>query len=268
MSDPYEVEMPPSAPGLPGLVVVRGHADDVIDELASSLTSVAVACVRAMGDFHLALSGGSTPLPLYRRLMLDPTYRHLPWERTHLWIVDERRVPFEDERSNYRQIHDLIVEHAGIPKSQVHPMRATEDRCDERYEAELRSTLEWRRGGQQRLDYVVLGMGGDGHTASLFPRSRALRDASSPARDVLINSGPEVTPPDRVTMTQHLINKARHVSVLVTGSGKREMIGKVAKASGLKSRAAEDELPILSIRPQEVSGGELAWFLDHDACPR
>lgn len=260
--------MPPPAPVLPGMVVVRPHADDVIDLLALQLTTAAVACSRAFGDFHLALSGGSTPMPLYRRLMLDPTFRHLPWDRTHLWIVDERRVPFDDERSNYRQIHELLVEHSGIPKSQVHPMLATRDDADTHYEKQLREALEWRRNGQDRLDFVVLGMGSDAHTASLFPRSRALRDRTQPARSVLINSGPEVTPPDRVTMTPALINRARQVAVLVTGSGKRATIAKVAAAASLSPAdvaVAADELPILSIRPED---GEMGWFLDFEACPR
>lgn len=265
MSNPYEVTMLPTAPKLPGTVVTRPHADDVIDILALQLTTTAVACVRAFGDFHLALSGGSTPMPLYRRLMIDPSFRHLPWDKTHIWIVDERRVSFDDDRSNYKHIKELIVDHAGIPPSQVHPMLATRDDADTHYEAALRSALEWRRGEQDRLDYVILGMGNDAHTASLFPRSRALRDRSQPPRSVLINAGPEVTPPDRVTMTAHLINRARHIAVLVTGAGKRDTLAKVALAASLDSPVASDDLPILAIRPTE---GELIWYLDHDACPR
>jgi 6-phosphogluconolactonase len=267
MPEPFEVHRPPATPKLTGTVVVRHDAGDTLESLAGDILTQAAACVRQFGDFHLALSGGSTPLPLYRMLMTDPAYRALPWKKTHLWIVDERRVPFEDDRSNYNHIHDLIVEHSDIPRSQVHPILATRDDADTHYEKALREALEWREKGQDRLDCVLLGMGGDGHTASLFPHSRALRDRSIPPRMVLINSGPEVTPPDRVTMTQHLINASRFVAVLATGAGKRDTIAKVAKAhaEGDLSLATADDLPILAIKPK---AGELRWYLDHEACPR
>jgi len=267
MPEPFDVHRPPDAPKLPGTVIVRPDAGDAAEALAGDILAQAAACVRQFGDFHLALSGGSTPMPLYRMLMTDPAYRSLPWKKTHLWIVDERRVPVEDERSNYGHIHDLIVEHSDIPRSQVHPILATRDDADTNYEKTLRDVLEWREKGQDRLDCVVLGMGADAHTASLFPRSRALRDRSIPPRMVLINSGPEVTPPDRVTMTQHLINASRLVAVLVTGEGKRATLARLAQvhAEGDLPSATADELPILAIRPK---AGDLRWYLDRDACPR
>ncbi len=267
MPEPFEVHRPPAAPRLPGTVIMRPDAGDTLDALAADIVAQAAACIRKFGDFHIALSGGSTPLPLYRLMMFDPDYRALNWRKTHLWIVDERRVPFDDERSNYNHIHGIIVEHSDIPRSQVHPILATRDDADTHYERALRESLEWREKGQDRLDCVVLGMGGDGHTASLFPHSRALRDHSMPPRMVLVNSGPEVTPPDRVTMTQHLINASRMVCVLVTGEGKRDTIARVAAASaeGDLATVTADDLPILSIRPK---AGELRWYLDADACPR
>jgi len=261
--NPYDVDHPPAAPRLPGTVCLRRHADDTIDALALDLLTQAEACVRAFGDFHLALSGGSTPLPLYRRLMLDPRFRHLPWTRTHLWIVDERRVSFDDPASNFAQIRDILVDHSGIPEAQVHPMEATEPDADIRYEQTLRSVLEWRERGQDRLDFVVLGMGADAHTASLFPRSIALRDRTDPPRLVLINDGPEVTPPPRVTMTAHLLNASRCVAVLVTGAAKAKTLARVSAAWRLEDPALADELPILSINPK---AGELRWYLDWQAC--
>ncbi len=244
------------APKLSGHVVVRESADDVIDAMAADLLFQAHACVRAFGDFHLALSGGSTPEPLYRRLMLDPLYRNLPWKRTHLWIVDERRVPFDDERSNFRMIKEVLADHSDIPHDQVHPMRAMDASVDRDYERELREHLGWREKGHDRLDFVVLGMGADGHTASLFPRSAAL---GAESRLVVINAGAGVTPPDRVTMTYGLLNASRFLGVLVTGEKKRETIARVeARAAG------REELPILGIAPL---AGELRWYLDRAACP-
>ena len=244
----------PPTPSLPGSVVLRPSADDVIGAACADLLLHALDCVRTFGDFHLALSGGSTPLPMYERLMVDPQYRELPWRRTHLWIVDERRVPFDDDKNNLRHIDETIVQHSGIPAEQVHPIFATAADADVQYERTLRETLAWREKGHDRLDYALLGMGSDGHTASLFPRSPAL--AAPPERLVVLNTGPQVTPPDRVTMTWTLLNATRFIAVLVTGAGKRETIARVA-AGGDKT-----ELPILGVKPK---GGVLRWYLDHAA---
>jgi len=255
--NPYELEPKPLSPTLPGSVIVRASVDDLVDAVAADLTAQAKACVRAFGDFHLALSGGSTPEPLYKRLMYDPAYRDLPWKKTHLWIVDERRVPEDDARSNFRMIRELVVEHSDIPPSQVHPTRAHEPDADVRYERELREILAWREKGHDRLDFVLLGMGDDAHTASLFPRSRALAERE---RFYVVNDGPNVTPPDRVTMTFPLLNSARTLAVLVTGAKKRATVARVAgRESGV------DDLPVLGLAPL---AGELRWYLDEDACPR
>ena len=244
-------------PALPGTVVVRESVEELIDAIAGDLFFQAKACVRTFGDFHLALSGGSTPEPLYRRLMYDPNYRDLPWKRTHLWIVDERRVPEDDERCNFRMIRETLVEQSDIPREQVHPIKALSPTADTDYEAELRENLGWREKGHDRLDYVLLGMGADGHTASLFPGSPAL---DSKGRLVLINAGPTVTPPDRVTMTFDLLNASRFVGVMVTGEKKRPMIARLAS----RERPGVQELPILGVRPL---AGEMRWYLDAAACP-
>jgi 6-phosphogluconolactonase len=264
MGELYELEPVPQTPRLPGSVVLRRTPDEVVDAIAADLLIHAHGCVRTFGDFHLALSGGSTPTPLYLRLMYDPSYREMPWSRTHLWIVDERRVPFDDDRSNFKHINEIIGDHSGIPREQVHPIFALADDADAQYERTIQETLAWREKGQDRLDYVLLGMGNDAHTASLFPRSRALRDTASLVR---INAGPEVTPPDRVTMTLRLINSARFLSVMVTGESKRPTVARVAAAArqGRPSPAIiVDDLPILGVNPV---GGELRWYLDYAACP-
>jgi len=253
----------PHAPTLPGEVIVRPTADDLIDAVAADLFLHAHNCVRSFESFHIALSGGSTPMPLYRRLMYDMNYRSLPWSGAHLWIVDERRVPFDDERSNYGAIHDLIVEHSGMARSNAHPIHAAEEDADIRYEHELVRTLALRGAGRDRLDYVLLGMGADAHTASLFPHSPALAETR---RLVRINDGDAVTPPDRVTMTLPLINASRFIAVMVTGAGKRETIARVAAAHARGEPDAEtiNALPILGVRP---IGGALRWYLDEAACP-
>lgn len=263
--DLYQLEPTPPTPRLPGVVILRPTADEAIDALAAELLLHAQNCVRQFGDFHLALSGGSTPVPLYERLMIDPALRSFPWDRTHLWIVDERRVPFEDPRSNFRMINEILGDHSGVPASHIHPIYAMAEDADTAYELRLRQVLGRREAGNERLDYVLLGVGGDGHTASLFPRSPALRWGERPPRLVRINSGPAVTPPDRVTMTLDLINTSRFIGVLVTGSSKREAITRIESVAraGVNDQAILD-LPILGVKPV---AGAMRWYLDHDACP-
>jgi 6-phosphogluconolactonase len=256
---PYELAPLPHKPALPGTVVVRESADEVIDAIAADLFMQARNCVRTFGDFHLALSGGSTPEPLYRRLMYDPGFRELPWKRTHLWLVDERRVPPDDDRSNFKMIRETIVMHSDIPREQVHPINTGAAAPAVEYEAALRESLAWREKGHDRLDFVVLGMGEDGHTASLFPHSPALGVED---RLVTMNSGPRVTPPERITMTYNLINASRFIAILITGEKKRPALERVLSRDG--GRAGREELPILGVAPL---AGELRWYLDKPACP-
>ena len=194
-------------------------------------------------------------MPLYQRLMIDPAYRRMPWRKTHLWIVDERRVPFDDERSNFRHIKEIIGDHSDIPGNQLHPIEATRADAAESYERTIQEVLGWREKGQDRLDFVLLGMGPDGHTASLFPESRAL-DVED--RLVTSNDGPSVVPPDRITMTYRLINASRMIVPLVTGAGKADMIRRVA--------TGDDDARTLPIKGIAPIGGQLCWYLDRDAC--
>lgn len=280
MSEPYELTPRPAAPALPGVVVLRADADQAIDAIAADILIQAHNCVRSFGDFHLALSGGSTPQPLYERLMIDPRFRDLPWTRTHLWLVDERRVPEDDDKSNFRMIRETIVDHSGIPSEQVHPMPAMDDDADVAYERTLREVLGWREKGHDRLDCTVLGMGTDGHTASLFPHSDALKlslrssmftGSSGPASAgvplVKINRGSHVTPPERVTLMLPFINASRMIAVLALGTAKRAMLTRIVDACARERTPGPsviESLPILGVRPL---AGELRWYIDNDACP-
>lgn len=277
MDEIYDLTPEPVAPRLPGAVVVRPDTEDVTGALAADMMLHALNCIRVFGSFHLALSGGSTPLALYRRLMIDPVYRHFPWAATHLWVVDERRVPFDDDRCNFRHIQETIGEHSGIPVEQVHPMHALADDADLAYQRELREHLGWREKGHDRLDFVLLGMGADCHTASLFPHSPALLADLNPEPTapelpidqvptlVRFNAGPTVTPPDRLTLSLSMINASRFVAVMITGESKRQAVERIMR-SGLDNAesVASAAMPILAVRPL---AGDLRWYLDHAACP-
>lgn len=243
---------------LPGDVIVA-DADQLYDDLAAILLSVSMKSVTARGVFHLALSGGATPEPFFVRMVIDARYRFLPWPRTHVWLVDERCVPPDDDRANIKLVRETLTDHVPMRKRQVHAIPVTE--CDPatKYESALR---EFVVGGDAvepvpRLDFVLLGMGEDGHTASLFPHSPAVKESR---RWVVANDGPTVTPPPRVTMTLPLINAARNVGILVTGSHKAPTLRRVHEQ--LKhSGPAPDELPITAVRPTGEDS-DLTWFLD------
>ena len=252
--DQYRIEEAPvrARPSLPGDVKVAENPEEANEMIAHDLLNMAMMCVSKFGAFHLALSGGHTPFPLYKQLMIDPQYRSLPWRKTHLWIVDERRASFDDDLNNFKHINEIIVQHADIPQENVHPIPV--DRGADAasiYEHELRDTLALRGAEEARLDFVMLGMGDNGHTASLFPHTSVLHE-----REHWVGNceGPSVTPPDRVTMTYPLINNARQIAFFVLGAGKAEMIQRVATG-----RDSYEEIPVKAIAP---SNGLLTWYLD------
>ena len=104
---------PIEPPSLRGRVEARHDAEEVFDALAADLMAQAVQCAGRFGEFHLALSGGKTPFPFYEKLMVDPRFRGMPWSQTHLWMVDERPIGFDNDLNNYKHIHEILVEHSG-----------------------------------------------------------------------------------------------------------------------------------------------------------
>jgi len=242
--------------GLAGRRIIVPDTDDLIDRVAAEMCQIALSRASSAGVFHLALSGGGTPQTLYRRLMIDPRYRTFPWRYTHLWIVDERVVPFDHDKSNYNMIRELIVDHCDIPDENVHPMPVLEDDGDKKYEADLHEALD-HPAITGRLDYVLLGMGGDGHTASLFPQTEALRETD---RWVVFNDGESVAEPrPRMTMTYPLINAGRFVSILVTGEAKHGTLQHVSLAKDDVQR-----FPITGVQKVHADT-QLIWYLDHAA---
>jgi len=241
-------------PRLQGEVHVASRKDTLLDDLASALLGAAMRCINERGEFHLALSGGSTPEPLYMHLVIDPRFRIFPWAQTHLWQVDERCVPPDDERSNIHLIRQTLADHVPMRKRQIHPMPAMRQQADALYERELREHLP----ESGRLDFVLLGMGDDAHTASLFPGSPAIEVED---RWVALNDGSGVTPPPRVTLTFPMLNRSREVVVLVTGEKKAATVRRVEQHL---QQAAPDPtlLPITGVEPEH---GSLTWFLDAQA---
>jgi 6-phosphogluconolactonase len=204
--------------------------------------------------FTLALSGGGTPRRLYE-LLSGPPYRDLfPWDRTHLFWGDERFVPRNDESSNYRMVREAMLSRAPIPAANIHPVQTeglTPDAAAAGYERELKSFYGAERLDRARplFDVILLGLGPDGHTASLFPGTAALEERE---RWVAAVVGPK---PTRITLTYPALESSRHVAFLVAGKEKREIFSRFQRG--------EHTLPAARVRPI----GTLHLFADTAAAP-
>ena len=200
----------------------------------------------------IALSGGSTPKKLYEALAAPPLFDRVAWKRIEFFFGDERSVPPDDPDSNYGMAAKALL--TKVP-SQAHRMLAERGEAVA-YEALVKSRVKRRRGGIPAFDLILLGMGDDGHTASLFPGTRALEEKS---RLVVMNEVPQKKT-RRMTFTFPLLNAADRVWALIAGKDKRP---KVAECLAARERG-EHPYPILRVEPTE---GDLVWWLDEAAKP-
>jgi 6-phosphogluconolactonase len=207
------------------------------------------------GNFAIALSGGSTPKRLYQLLAASPFREAMPWERVHLFWGDDRFVPRDDPNSNYGMAQDAMIAHVPIPPGNVHGIPSVGNLTDaaQQYEHELKAyygsaTLDPAR---PLFDVVLLGMGPDGHTASLFPGKPALDEQH---RWVVEVPEPGLSPfVSRISLTYPALDSAKSVAFVAAGADKMTMMGRVL--------AGEKELPSARISPV----GELVWFVDRAA---
>lgn len=203
----------------------------------------------------LVLAGGSTPQPLYRLLATDYADR-IPWENLHLYWGDERFVPHDHAQSNYGMVRETLLKHISLPDRNIHPIptnHLTAVDCAQAYAIHLQSGF---RTEFPAFDLVLLGMGADGHTASLFPGTDALREEES---WVCASEAPE-PPRERITLTYPVLNNARNVFFLVSGESKA---GAVRNA--FREASDRDACPAAFIRPEK---GQAAWWLDRPAAAK
>lgn len=209
--------------------------------------------IERRGVFHLALSGGSTPKALYRRLAAAPYAGQLNWQRVHLWWSDERAVPGDHPNSNYRLALDALIARVPVPPANVHRVQTElgATAAAAHYEAEIRSAIVAADSEFPAFDLILLGMGDDGHTASLFPHTPALAERE---RLVMSQVVPQANVPERITFTVPLINAADVVFFLVSGTGKSETLRRV-----LLGEYQPQTLPAQLIAPAR---GKLFWMVD------
>jgi len=222
-------------------------AEDMARHAAGMLVAMAGRALGSGGRFSVALAGGETPRRMYAILTSDHFSYQVVWPAVQIYFSDERCVPPDDPRSNYRMASETILTKVGVPAANIHRMRGEDEPAGAalRYEEELKAHL----GPAPVLDLVLLGMGTDGHVASLFPGSVAL---SSNDRLTAIAKGPDGL--QRLTLTLPVINAARAVAILVSGEAKAETMRDV-----LGTGAPDRGLPVQRVRP--VSG-QLIWILD------
>ena len=215
---------------------------------AAAVRLVALAAGRAdSSPFTIALSGGSTPRRLFELLACPPYRTQLPWDHIHLFWGDERSVPPHHADSNYRMTREALLDHVDIPAQNVHRIRGElpPPEAAQLYRAELKTWM----GKNPRFDLVLLGVGDDGHTASLFPGAPSLEEQDQTAIAVY---APHLDS-WRVTLTLPVLNRAQHVLFLVSGANKAPALARIR---------AGDPLPAGRIRP---SRGTLTWLLDRGA---
>ena len=242
----------------------RGVAIEVMPDAAAAarraaelFAAAAQEAAAARGAFTVALSGGDAPRPFYAMLAHQLFTQKIPWRRVYLYWGDERCVPPDSDQSNYGMAHELFIRHVPIPDDNVHRMRGEDDpeeaaRAYERLLSQPPALAAHSQADLPVLDFVHLGLGLDGHTASLFPHSPALAVED---RLVVVNEGQGTG--KRLTLTYPVLNAARRVLFIVTGAAKAGMVAEV-----LEGLRAPDAIPAQAVSPVH---GSLTWLLDEAA---
>jgi 6-phosphogluconolactonase len=235
-------------------VVVCADPEALARRAADAFEAACATAARSTGRFSAALSGGRTP----RAMLASLASRAIDWTRAHLFWSDERCVPPDDPESNYKMAADALLSHTSIPASNVHRIKGELPAADA---ARLyRNDLQAFFGGRSTpFDLLFLGLGADGHTASLFPGSAALTDATGePA--VAASAPPGVPSPWRVTLTYAGIATGKHIVFLVEGLEKADIVARV-----LEGPLDPATLPAQGVAPV---GGDVLWMLDRAAASK
>ena len=221
---------------------------------AEKFIEIAAAAVGQKGSFAVALSGGSTPKALYSLLVSDATLRaQVPWDGMHVFFGDERHVGPDDELSNYRMARESMFAKSPLKSEQIHRVKGefpeAEDGAKE-YEEQIRGHFKLREGQFPRFDLIFLGMGEEGHVASLFPGTKALHEQ----KRIVVHNWVGKVLMDRITLTAPVINSAANVIVMATGAAKAPALTAV-----LERVYEPEQLPAQLIKPVN---GKLLWLVD------
>lgn len=231
---------------------VANDKDEVVSYIAKEIMKLAQDFVDINGVFSLALSGGSTPKKLYELLGKAPYLHLIPWKFIHFFWVDERCVPPDNIESNYRLINNILLKKLKIPADNIHRIHVElgYKRAVDLYQKELRRFFN---DAEQLFDLVILGLGKDGHTASIFPDSDFTKQTG---RLVSFTEGNyEDRPGIRVTLSFDAINFSKNIIFMVTGSEKAMIMNKIFHDNN-------QELPVSYVNPKR---GSIKWVIDREA---
>jgi 6-phosphogluconolactonase len=235
-------------------IAIYPDTNTLSQQAAQYIVRIANESIVTRGRFSIALSGGSTPKVLYGLLAAEPYRAQLDWSLIEIFWSDERCVPPDSSDSNYAMANEVLLSKIPIQPNQVHRMPADQPDRDAASQA---YTLEMQRifgtNGIPTFDLLQLGMGPEGHTASLFPHQQSLHEQHRLVMPVTVPK----PPPPRLTFTPPLLNAARHVLFLVTGAEKADAVQAV-----LEGEHQPEEYPAQLIRP---TNGEVTWMLDTSA---
>ena len=232
-------------------VAIYPDLDTISQQAAAYIVRIARESVVTRGRFTIALSGGSTPRKLYGLLASEPYNSQIDWELVDIFWSDERCVPPDHPESNYFMAQEVLLSRISIPVAQVHRMPADQFNRDA---ASLTYTQEMQRAfstnGIPDFDLLQLGLGPEGHTASLFPHQPSLHERERLVMPVTVPK----PPPDRLTFTPPILNAARNVLFLATGADKADALHAV-----IEGPFNPDEYPAQIVRPPN---GEVTWMVD------
>jgi 6-phosphogluconolactonase len=219
---------------------------------AQEFVRVVNSAIESRGVCYVALSGGETPRSLYSRLANEPFAHAVDWTKVHLFFGDERAVPPTDPQSNFGTVDREFLSHIDIPERNVHRIlgEVSPDEAAHRYQQELEDVFGHK---EVRFDLILLGLGEDGHTASLFPRTKSIDEEQSLVCSAYV---PQLES-WRISLTFRTINNARRVLFLVSGAKKASILEKV-----LNTKVATKDLPATLVMPKE---GTLLWMVDKEA---
>lgn len=231
--------------------------ESLFEGAARRWIELANQAIQAHGGFHVALSGGSTPKGLYERLATPAHREQVDWPRVHIYFGDERGVPPDHADSNYRMAKEALLQHVPIPPTQIHRLMAESEDLEataEGYAQLLLGALPAGGSGGVRFDLVMLGMGPDGHVASLFPHTPVLSERRRLVAAV------HVVQLDtwRLTVTLPVIDNARHTMLLVAGKNKASIMSEI-----MSDYHGHARYPVEMLKPVD----RLEWYVDHDAAP-
>ncbi len=242
---------------------------DVIHAAAREWITSAARAIAERGEFHVALSGGTTPRALYQCLASAEFSEKIDWQHVHIWFGDERTVPPQHPDSNYHMAHEALLRHVPVPLINIHRMRGEQSDAHEAaraYQAQLITHMPLVSEGPSataipKFDLLLLGLGNDGHVASLFPDTPILSERTKWVAAVFVNK----LNVWRISLTLPIIDNARNIMVLVAGAGKAGIVGEILAGIGNKPSSVPAE-PSACYPVEMINCGVVMdWYLDSAA---